>query len=126
MTTVFQSGGDFDSSGVSDGRCILPDSVPNGKRLVIETVTGFYYGDGARLGAAYLTVGGFRFAFPWTQCTSPGPTVTDRIFYGFNNYVRIYVDGPAQLQFDADGGSSFGGSTYFSGSYALSGILVDP
>ena len=125
MTTVFQSGGDFDQSGVSIGRCVLPDAVPNGKRLILETVTGFYFGDGAELGSAFLTVGAFRFAFPWIQCTSPGATPGDRRFYGFNNFVRIYIDGPAQLQFDADGASFFGGTTSFSGTYAVSGHLVD-
>ena len=77
MTTIFQSGGSFDNTGVSIGRCVLPDSVPKGKRLIIETVTGFYFGDGAELGSAFLGVGGLRFAFPWIQCTSPGlPSAT--------------------------------------------------
>jgi len=124
MTTVFQSGGNFNDSG-SLGRCLLPDSVPEGKRLIIETVTGFYYGDGAELGAAYLSVGGVQFGFPWIQCTSPGASPSDRRFYGFNNFVRIYVDGPAQLQFDADGGSSFGDTASYSGTYAVSGHLID-
>lgn len=124
MSTIFQSGGSFDDKGVSIGRCILPDSVPKGKRLILETVTGFYYGDGAELGSAYLTVGSVQFAFPWVQCTSPGASFGDRRFYGFNHFVRIYVDGPAQLQFDADGGS-FLGTSDFSGTYAVSGHLVD-
>ncbi len=125
MTTVFQSGGNFDQSGSSLGRCILPDSVPKKKRLILETVTGFYYGDGSELGAAYITIGGVQFAFPWVQCTSPGASFSDRRFYGFNHFVRIYVDGPAQLQFDADGGFSSGTTASFSGTYAVSGHLVD-
>ncbi len=122
MTTLFQSGGSFDNTGDSIGRCVLPDTVPKGKRLIIETVTGFYYGDGAELGSAYLTVGRLQFAFPWIQYTSPGATFGDRRFYGFNHFVRIYVDGPAKLQFDADGGA-VGGS--FSGTYPLSGHIED-
>lgn len=56
---VFRSGGRMGSS-ISDslGRCKLPDSVPAGKRLVIETVTGYYYGDGALLGTALLILQG--------------------------------------------------------------------
>jgi hypothetical protein len=126
MTNVFQSGGDFDQSGVSIGRCILPDSVPAGKRLVLETVTGFYYGDGAELGAAFLTVGSCRFAFPWVQCTAPDSDFSDRRFYGFNHFVRIYVDGPAQLEFDVDGATEGGDpTTGYSGTYAVAGYLVD-
>ena len=123
--TVFQSGGDFNNHAVSIGRCVLPDSVPAGKRLVLETVTGFYYGDGAELGSAYLTVGKFRFAFPWVPCTVPSGPPVNRRFYGFNHFVKIYVDGPAQLEFDGDGGSFTGASTSYSGTYAVSGHLID-
>lgn len=124
MIEVFQSGGDFDDSG-STGRCVLPDAVPKGKRLVLETVTGFYYGDGAEMGSAFLTVGQLRFAFPWVQCTAPDPDFSVRRFYGFNNFVRIYIDGPAQLEFDADGGRGFGGADGIEGTYAVSGHLID-
>ena len=74
MDHIFISGGDFDDQG-SVGRCVLPDTVPKGKQLVLETVTGFYFGDGALIGAAFLTVGNQRFAFPWVQCSAPGPTL---------------------------------------------------
>jgi hypothetical protein len=126
MNNIFLSGGDFNDQG-SVGRCVLPDTVPQGKQLVLETVTGFYYGDGALVGAAYLTVGGYRFAFPWVQCSAPGPTFADRRWYGFNHNVRIYINGPATLEFDADGGQGGGtpGYTSISGSYAVSGHLVD-
>jgi hypothetical protein len=126
MNNIFISGGDFSDQG-SAGRCVLPDTVPKGKQLVLETVTGFYYGDGALIGAAYLTVGGYRFGFPWVQCSAPGPTFSDPRWYGFNHNVRIYIDGPATLQFDADGGQGGGtpGYTHLSGSYAVSGHLVD-
>jgi hypothetical protein len=121
MATVYQSGGDFDNSG-SIGRCVLPDKVPAGKRLILETVTGFYFGDAAELGSAFLGVGQLRFAFPWVQCTAPEADFQDRRFYGFNHFVRIYIDGPATLQFDADGARG-GGS--INGTYAVSGHLVD-
>ena len=102
--TIFQSGGDFNDSG-SVGRCVLPHAVPERKAPHPQDVTGFYYGDGAEIGAAFLSVSGLRFAFPWVQSTSPGATPGDRRFYGFNHFVRIYIDGPAQLEFDADGGA---------------------
>lgn len=118
---VFRSGGDFDNTSL--GRCVLPDRVPAGRRLVVETVTGMYFADGEVLGAAFLTLGGIRYAFPWVQCGSLGEGPTDRRFFGFNHRVRLYVDGPAQLQFDADGGASHGGSGNPSGSYSLTGHL---
>ena len=128
MINVFISGGDFDDRG-SEGRCVLKDSVPSGKQLVLETVTGMYYGDGELIGAAYLTVGRYKFAFPWIQCSAPGLALADRRFYGFNHNVRIYINGPAKLQFDVDGGSSFAGTSVprrsLSGSYAVCGQLVD-
>jgi hypothetical protein len=126
MTNIFISGGNFDDQG-SVGRCVLPDTVPKGKQLVLETVTGFYWGDGALIGAAFLTVGNYRFAFPWVQCSAPGATFEDRRWYGFNHNVRIYINGPATLEFDADGGQGGGapGYTNLSGSYAVSGHLVD-
>jgi hypothetical protein len=125
---VFRSGARFDTSAPSIGRAVLPDSVPAGKRLVLETVTGYYYGDGAVLGAAYLDVyvSGevVSYGFPWVQCGGFGEAQEDRRFYGFNHYVRIYIDGPADLQFDVDGGA-FAGSSSYSGTYAVSGHLID-
>ncbi len=126
---VFRSGARFDTSAPSIGRAVLPDSVPAGKRLVLETVTGYYYGDGAILGAAYLDtwVGTevVSYGFPWTQCGGQGDIREERYFYGFNFDVRIYIDGPAELQFDVDGGSFTGSSASYEGTYAVSGHLVD-
>lgn len=48
----FTTFGEFDDNGESIGRFKFPNKVPPGKRLVIETVTGCYYGDGAVLGPA--------------------------------------------------------------------------
>jgi LysM repeat protein len=110
----------------SAGRCILPQAVPAGQRLVIETVTGYYYQDGGVLGAALLSFGDpdhIVHAFPWVQSGSLTNTGTDRRFYGFNHSVRLYIDGPATLQFDADGGAGFGGSGNPSGGYSVSGFL---
>ena len=123
MVELYRSGGDMDNT--SAGRCVLPDPVRAGKRLVIETVTGMYYQDGGLLGAAYLTVGNLRHAFPWVQCGSLTGGSEDRRFHGFNHYVRLYVDGPATLRFDADGGASFGGGSDPSGSYTVTGYLED-
>ena len=119
---LFRTGGEM--IDVSIGRCILPDQVPGGRRLVIETVTGFYYSDGGVLGAALLSSGDPRHivhAFPWVQSGSLTNTGSDRRFYGFNHLVRLYVDGPATLQFDADGAA--GGSGDPSGGYSVSGFL---
>lgn len=121
---VFQSGGNF-SNSVASGTCTLPDTVPKDKRLVLKTVTGFYYGDGAGLGAAYLEVKGLRFAFPWIECASLSSDPTDRRFYGFNHFVRIYIDGPAELAFDSDGAFFIGASASYSGTFAVSGHLID-
>lgn len=120
---VFRSGGRMGSS-ISDslGRCKLPDSVPAGKRLVIETVTGYYYGDGALLGTTLLNIAGVTYAFPWVQCGGVGSWPEGRSFYGFNHFVHLYVDGPAELQFDAAGGA--GGGSY-DGGYSISGYLVN-
>jgi hypothetical protein len=118
---LFRTGGPMTND--SAGRCVLPEKVPAGKRLVIETVTGFYFQDGGVLGAALLSYGDpghVVHAFPWVQCGALG-TGVDRRFYGFNNSVRLYIDGPATLQFDADGGSGFGNSS--SGGYSVSGFL---
>ncbi len=107
---------------------MLPDTVPAGKQLILETVTGYYYGDGALIGAAYLSVGDYSFGFPWIQWAAPGAVfATDRIWYGFNHNVRIYINGPATLQFDADGGQGGGDPGYskINGAYAVSGHLVD-
>jgi hypothetical protein len=113
------------SSSASMGRCDLPKSVPAGKRLIIETVTGVYYGDGTVLGAAYLTVSRIRFAFPWVQSGALTAGREDRRFYGFNHYGQIYVDGPQELVFDVYGGASYGSSASYSGEYAVAGYLVD-
>jgi hypothetical protein len=125
---VFRSGASFDTSAPSTGRATLPDSVPAGKRLVLETVTGFYYGDGVVLGAAYLDVQAasevISYGFPWVQCGGIGDIREDRYFYGFNHDVRIYIDGSATLQFDVDG-ATFTGPSSYSGRYAVSGHLVD-
>lgn len=122
----FQAGCDISSStDQSQGRCKLTKSVPTGKRLVIETVTGYYYGDGAMMGAAYLTINGVRHAFPWLQVgTLNSSDPASRRFYGFNHAVQLYVKGPADVQFDTDGGTSIGNSSY-SGGYSVSGYLVD-
>jgi hypothetical protein len=119
---LFRTGGPMTSASI--GRCVLPDQVPAGKRLVVETVTGYYHHDGGVLGAALLSYGDSRHivhAFPWIQCGSLTNTGTDRRFYGFNHFVRLYVDGPATLQFDAHGAA--GGLSSPSGGYSLSGFL---
>ena len=122
---VYNSGCEFDrATETGAGRGILPRAVPTKKRLVIETVTGYYIGNSDVLGAAYLTVGGVRHAFPWVQCGSLTSDPTDEKFYGFNHFVHLYVDGPAELQFDADGGA-FTGQGNYSGGYSVSGYLVD-
>lgn len=124
LKDVFQSGCEFLSeTDKSVGRCSLSNAVPAGKSLVLETVTGYYYGDsGATLGAAFLTIAGVRHAFPWVQCGSRTSSLEDRRFYGFNHYVRLYIDGPATLQFDAAGAA---GGTSYSGGYSVSGYLQD-
>ncbi|KRV48616.1 hypothetical protein AQ490_24040 [Wenjunlia vitaminophila] len=116
---VFRSSGDFDNTSI--GRCVLPAGVPAGKRLVIETVTGHYYADGGVLGPAYMDANGVRYGFPWTQCGSLGHDTGDRRFYGFTHQVRLYVDGPATLQFDAYGAA--GGTGQPSGGYSVTGYL---
>lgn len=129
----FRSTCDISSStSVSLGRCAFSNTLPEGKRLVLETVTGAYSGDSEILGAAYLTVEGVRYVFPWVQAgrafsleSDPLSLARARGFYGFNHYVQIYVDGPATLQMDAAGGASLGGSSSYSGWYSLSGYLVD-
>jgi LysM repeat protein len=122
---VYRSGGEMINESI--GRCILPQPVPPGRRLVIETVTGYYYLDGGVIGAAFLSLGGLRYAFPWVQCGSLGLGPTDRRFFGFNHAVRLYVDGPATLQFDADGGSfTGGGDNHPSGGYTVTGYLEAP
>jgi len=76
------------------------------------------------LGAALLSSGDPRHivhAFPWVQSGSLTNTGSDRRFYGFNHLVRLYVDGPATLQFDADGAA--GGIGDPSGGYSVSGFL---
>ncbi|MFF4407465.1 hypothetical protein [Streptomyces sp. NPDC001404] len=105
----------------SAGRCVLPDQVPAGKRLTIETVTGFYSADGGGiLGAAFITVGTIRYAFPWVECGTPPSNI--RRFFGFSHAVRLYVDSPAVLQFDAAGGSGAGTDTA-DGEYSVTGFL---
>ena len=81
MHTVYQSTCDFRGTltgGV--GSCTLPNPVPAGKRLVIESVSGAYYGDdGATLGAAYLSKSGLpRYFFPWVQCGARTTNLNDR------------------------------------------------
>ena len=115
----------FSNSSPGIGNCILSNQVPAGKRLVLETVTGAYYGEGSVLGAAYLTIGRIRYVFPWIQNGEGfGSEPLNRRFYGFNHYVQIYIDGPATLPFDTDGGSFMGPGTY-GGWYNVSGYLVD-
>jgi len=64
----FRSTCDISSStSVSLGRCAFPNTLPEGKRLVLETVTGAYSGDSEILEAAFLTVEGVRYVFPWVQ-----------------------------------------------------------
>lgn len=119
-TDVFISGGDMDNTSL--GRCVLPDRVPAGRRLVLETVTGAYSSD-IVLGAAFLTVNNrVRYAFPWVQCGTPGSPAIKARFYGFNHFVHIYISGPAVLQFDAAGGAG-GLDENPSGFYAVSGYL---
>lgn len=120
---IFRSSCSVDSTtDVSVGRCTLPDTVPAGKRLFIETVTGTYWGDAYVLGAAYLTIAGHRYGFPWVQSGALTSDIDDRRFYGFNHAVKLYVDGPASVRFDAYGGASQGGGSY-SATYAVSGRL---
>ena len=124
----FTTFGEFDDNGESIGRFKFPNKVPPGKRLVIETVTGCYYGDGAVLGPAVLSVeqSDDRLAnhsFPWVEGGAMSDLKQDRRFFGFNHYVRIYVNGPNSIQFDAFGGSFYGGDSSFSGRYTVSGFL---
>lgn len=91
------------STSKSFGHCTLSKEIPAGKRLIPETVTG-YIGDGAVLGMAYLTIEGIRYVFPWViSGTSFDAEPTSRKFYGFNHVVKLYVDGPAILEFDTVG-----------------------
>ncbi|MFF4409860.1 hypothetical protein [Streptomyces sp. NPDC001404] len=119
---IYRSGGSFDNTG-SAGRVILPDQVPAGQRLIIQTVTGFYAMDnGGVLGAAVLTNNGqgLQYAFPWVPCGVSTVASPDRRFYGFNYSVTLYIDGPATLQFDATGGT---GGPILSGTYTVTGLL---
>ena len=128
---IYRSSGKFNDVSPSIGRVILPDAVPAGKRLVIQTVTGWYYGDNATLGTALLTLNSMEFAFPWVPgnpcCGGDGNEHKDssRRFYGFNHHVVLSADGPSKLQFDAAGGSFFGGSTSHEGAYSVYGYLID-
>jgi hypothetical protein len=108
---------------ISLGNCTFSKSVPAGKRLILETVTGAYDSDGTVLGAAYLTIEQIRYTFPWVNIGTVGTGDNIRKFYGFNHYVQLYVDGPAALRFDAAGGG--GGGTDYRGWYSASGYLVD-
>jgi len=124
----FTTWGDFDDKGESAGRLVFPKKVPAGKRLVVQTVTGSYYGDGVIHGPAVLSVWqgpdrGVQYSFPWVQC---GPMIDikeDRGYYGFNHSVHLYVDGPNTMQFDTAGGTYYGGDTSYNGQYSLSGFL---
>jgi hypothetical protein len=114
------------STATSTGRCQLPLTVPAGKRLVIETVTGYGYSQNIILGSAYLShsaagLGTTRTSFPWAQQINP---ISDRRYFGFNHFVHLYADGPATLQFDVAGATSSGTSSY-SLDYTVSGYLVD-
>ncbi|MCC3769542.1 hypothetical protein [Streptomyces sp. UNOC14_S4] len=92
--------------------------------MTIETVTGFYFTDGGgMLGSAFMDIRGISYAFPWVECGAPIPPLsTARRFFGFNHAVRLYVDGPAVLQFDADGGAGAGIDTA-DGEYSVTGYL---
>lgn len=130
---VFHSGCSVTKDTASSlGRCDVGRSIPAGKRLVIETVTGAGWADNYVLGTAYL---GYHVAngsdvgsqyvvngFPWVaQDGSP----SERRFFGFNHPVRLYVDGPRTLQFNVMGGWASGTITNYSLDYAVSGYLVD-
>ena len=130
---VFHSGCKVTSTtATSVGRCQVERTIPSGKRLVIETVTGGGYADYYVLGSAYLGIWAengsdtgslyIKNSFPWvTQDNS----ISSRRFFGFNHSVHLYVDGPATLQFDAMGAAASGAGYYYSVEYAVSGYLVD-
>jgi hypothetical protein len=75
-----------------------------GWRLVIENVSGHYQSPDATLGQALLNVGipdppMIRYyPFPWVKVHTG---ISE--FHAFNHFVRIYVDGPAELSFDTYG-----------------------
>jgi LysM domain len=100
------------------------DRVPKGKRLVIETVSGHYTGDGAVLDVVRLSpdTGPLRCAFPWIQCGSFGDIVNETRFFGFNHSVRLYFDGPTQLIVE-QGFRALKSGGVCAGQYHLSGFL---
>ena len=104
------------------GNCDLATTVPAGKRLVIETVSGFGFTENFIMGSGVLTAGSFSHSFPMLNSESSS---TGLRYLGFNHAVRLYVDGPATLEFDLMGGFTTGASPdYFIG-YSVSGYLVD-
>jgi hypothetical protein len=107
----------------SPGHCGLSKSVPQGKRLVVETVTGTYSGQ-AEIAPAVLFSPGtdLELFFPWVETPSSSFSGGSRNF-AFNHYVQAYVDGPSGLLFSTAGISFSGG--FFSGTYYLSGYLVN-
>jgi len=101
------------------------DKVPRGERLVIETVSGFYLGAGAVLGAARLSPSPgpvLRCAFPWIQCGSVNDVINDQRFFGFNHCARLYCDGPTMLVMEAELRILTTGGIC-SGQYHISGFL---
>jgi hypothetical protein len=123
------------------GGCTMMKKVPGGKRLVLETVAGEYISETAIMGPAILLYNGvqgvredLRYAFPWIRMwdnTTPGEAepAGERPYAGawaFNNYVQIYIDGPANIVFYGD----FQHWTKpvaadYRGFYSISGYLVD-
>jgi hypothetical protein len=82
QTYLFQSTCEMDDNGQGS----FPETVREDKRIVLKTVTGFYWGDDSSvLGCAYLTIAGCRYAFPWVQCGGSD----SRAYYGFNHYVTL-------------------------------------
>ncbi|MBK1723811.1 hypothetical protein CKO23_16420 [Thiocystis violacea] len=130
---VFRSGCSVSSSTqTSTGRCTVERSIPEGKRLVIETVTGLGYASDYILGAANLgywvdngsDTGSLhvRAAFPWIE---QAQGFSPRRYFGFSFSGHLYVDGPETLQFDVYGSSSQGSGSYYNIEYFVSGYLVD-
>jgi LysM domain len=110
------------------GLADIPDRVPAGKRLVIETVTGYCTCFG-HLGPAVLFGLGdapdsriVLQGFPWTQCPDYGDSHPNALnFLAFNHCVRMYVDGPAYLRFQPI--TALGLPSNVEGRYTVSGYL---
>ncbi|WP_457665061.1 hypothetical protein [Thiolapillus sp.] len=117
------------STATSTGRCTVERAIPDGKRLVIEKVTGAGWTDNYYLGTAYFDLSGndtsgsyyVSYSFPWSV---QNPDFTDRNFIGFNFSGRLYVDGPASIVFGSYGAAATSNNDY-SVSYGVSGYLVD-